>query len=137
MIALDDASFYIEGWLCDGESDVTRMTAVSPEGGRTEILGNLFRYRRPDTEEFFKSAIGDKQPAKYGFISHFRVTAPSLLPNGWLIEVETAAGSEMSAKVAPMARSSACTVETRRSKVPLSILDRCGGDMPTRLATSR
>src|SRR6266567_7427033 len=97
VISLDDVSFYVEGWLCDGESDVSRMTAVSPEGSRTEILGNLFRYRRPDTEEFFKSAIGDKQPAKYGFISHFRVTAPSLLPNGWLIEVETAAGSEMEA----------------------------------------
>jgi len=32
LIALDDVSFYIEGWLCDGESDAVRMTAVSPRG---------------------------------------------------------------------------------------------------------
>jgi GT2 family glycosyltransferase len=97
VMGLDEKSFYIEGWLCDGESEAIRMTAVSPEGSRTEILGSLFRYRRPDAEEFFKGAIGDQPVAKYGFISYFSVSAPSLLPSGWLVEVETAAGTAIEA----------------------------------------
>ena len=95
VMALDDESFYVEGWLCDGESEAIRMTAVSPEGNRTELLGSLFRYRRPDADEFFKSAIGDQHITKYGFIAYFHASAPSLLPTGWVIEVETAAGTAM------------------------------------------
>jgi GT2 family glycosyltransferase len=93
VIALDDLSFYIEGWLCDGESSAVRVTAISPEGTRYELLGKMFRYGRPDAEEFFRTAIGDQRSARYGFICYFRVSAPSLLPIGWLVEMETAAGT--------------------------------------------
>ena len=98
VMALDDVSFYIEGWMCDLESNATRLTAVSPEGTRTEVMNGLFRYRRPDAEQFFKGAIGDQPSARYGFISYFKVNAPSLLPAGWLLEMETAAGTLMEAK---------------------------------------
>jgi GT2 family glycosyltransferase len=101
VMALDELSFYVEGWMCDGESSAIRMTAVSPEGSRTELLGHLFRYRRPDAEEFFRAAIGEQRDARYGFICNFHISAPSLLPNGWLLEVETAAGTAMEA-IAPM-----------------------------------
>jgi len=111
VMGLDDVSFYVEGWLCDGESEAVRMTAVSPEGSRTEILGNLFRYRRPDAEEFFRGAIGDQQVAKYGFICYFRSSAPSVLPGGWLVEVETAAGTAMEA-TAPQVTTSAGRIRT-------------------------
>ena len=100
VMSLDDVSFYLEGWLCDGESRAVRMTAVSPEGTRTELFGRTFGYRRPDAEEFFRSAIGDQHAARYGFISFFHTSAPSLLPVGWLVEVETAAGTVMEA-IAP------------------------------------
>jgi GT2 family glycosyltransferase len=98
VMALDDVSFYLEGWMCDVESNALRLTAVSPEGIRTEVMNRLFRYRRPDAEQFFKAAIGDQPSARYGFISHFKVNAPSLLPSGWLVEMETAAGTVMEAK---------------------------------------
>jgi GT2 family glycosyltransferase len=95
MMALDDVSFYVEGWMCDGESTAVRLTAVSPEGTRTELLAHAFRYRRPDVEEFFKGAIGEQHGARYGFICYFRASARSLLPAGWVVEVETAAGIAM------------------------------------------
>ena len=97
LMGLDDEAFYIEGWLCDGESSVVRMTAVSPEGSRTELLDGVFRYPRPDADEFFKGAIGEIAGAKYGFITLFRPDTPSLLPNGWVVEVETASGSAVEA----------------------------------------
>ena len=92
LIALDDVSFYIEGWLCDGESDAVRMTAVSPEGVRSELLKQVFRYRRPDAEDFFREVIGEQHGAQYGFVCYFRLSAPSLLPTGWVVEVEMASG---------------------------------------------
>jgi len=97
LIGVDDDAFYIEGWLCDAESDAVRMTAVSPEGSRTDLLGLSFRYRRPDTEEFFRSSIGETVDAKYGFIAFFRPAVPSRLPYGWTVEVEMASGSQFEA----------------------------------------
>jgi len=102
LIALDDVSFYIEGWLCDGESTAVRMTAVSPEGARHELLGHVFRYRRPDAEDFFRGAIGEQYGAQYGFVCYFKLSAPSLLPTGWVVEVETAAGTTMEVIAPPV-----------------------------------
>jgi GT2 family glycosyltransferase len=98
VMALDKVSFYIEGWMCDVESNAVRLTAVSPEGIRTEVANRLFRYRRPDAEQFFRAAIGDQPSASYGFISYFKIAAPSVLPSGWLLEMETAAGTVMEAR---------------------------------------
>jgi GT2 family glycosyltransferase len=121
VMALDELSFYVEGWMCDGESSAVRMTAVSPEGARTELLGNVFRYRRPDAEEFFRAAIGEQRDARYGFICNFHVSAPSLLPNGWLVEVETAAGTAMEA-VAP-------TVITEYQRIRTELLNDLAHDV--------
>jgi GT2 family glycosyltransferase len=101
MLALDETSFYVEGWMCDIESAAVRLTAVSPEGARTEILSKLFRYDRPDAAEFFRAAIGAQASAKYGFICYFKITTPSLLPVGWVLEMETAAGTVMEAVAPP------------------------------------
>jgi len=62
----------------------------------------MFRYRRPDAEEFFRSAIGDQDAARYGFICCFKTKAPSLLPRGWLVEMETAAGTSIETLAPPL-----------------------------------
>ena len=95
LLRISDTAFYAEGWICDVESSAVRVTAVSPEGARVELLTHLFRYDRPDVEAFFKPTIGEWSTAKSGFICHFDLPAPSRLPNGWLIEMETAAGTIM------------------------------------------
>ena len=101
IMALDESSFYVEGWLCDVESAAVRLTAVSPEGARTEILSTLFRYERLDVEAFFRPSVGEQPYAKYGFISYFNVATPSLLPTGWLLEMETTAGTSLEAMAPP------------------------------------
>ena len=93
VLALDETSFYVEGWMCDIDSTAKRLTAVSPEGSRVEILKRMFRYRRSDTEEFFKSTAGEQIDAKYGFVCFFTTDAPSLLPIGWVFELQTVAGT--------------------------------------------
>jgi len=102
MVAVSESSFYVEGWICDVESAAVRLTAVSPEGTRVELISQLFRYDRPDVQAFFKPTIGDQATAKCGFIGYFQLDAPSRLPNGWLVEMETAAGTVMETAAPPL-----------------------------------
>lgn len=78
MLAVDERSFYIEG--STGGADFARLTAVSPEGSRYELLQRLYRYGRQD---------GPEPP---GFVCFFQLAAPSLRTDGWVLELETTRG---------------------------------------------
>jgi GT2 family glycosyltransferase len=91
VLAVDDRSFYFEGWIHDAAEDVVRLTAISPEGSRAELLGKLFRFVRPDVDAVF-SAQGPTRPDKRGFVCFIELDAPSVVPEGWVIELESATG---------------------------------------------
>ena len=38
LLAIDEEAFYVRGWMRDAEGEVTKLTAVSPEGMRVELL---------------------------------------------------------------------------------------------------
>ena len=57
IMAVDDRSFYMEGWVRDEEADIVRITAVSPEGDRAQLAGNLYLFRRPDVSDFFSAGV--------------------------------------------------------------------------------
>lgn len=92
MLAIDETSFYVRGWMRDEEAEVTQLTAVSPEGARVELLNGIYRYPRPDVEQFYGVTSSDLLLAKSGFISYFEPETPSRLPNGWKFEARSAAG---------------------------------------------
>ena len=77
-------SFYVKGWMRNDEAEITRLTAVSPEGVETEIFEGTFRYPRPDVEQFagpdgtHPRALQPVEEA--GFISYFETEVPSRLP---------------------------------------------------------
>jgi GT2 family glycosyltransferase len=104
ILAVDERSFYMRGWMRDAESQITQLTAVSPEGTRTELLESSFRYPRPDVQQFYGTATNDRQIAKAGFIAYFEVKAPSYFPTGWTIELRNAAGIALEASVPPVVR---------------------------------
>jgi GT2 family glycosyltransferase len=86
LMAVDEGSFYIEGWVYH-EGSMSRITAVSPEGSRAELAGRLFLHPRPDVAEFF--SLGAKRlQEKLGFVCFFELAAPSVRPDGWVIELE-------------------------------------------------
>jgi GT2 family glycosyltransferase len=93
ILAIDEKSFYVKGWMRDDEAEITHLTAVSPEGTRTDILGQTFRYPRPDVEQFYGAASGEQLLAEAGFVSYFETEAPSRLPAGWLFQMRNAAGT--------------------------------------------
>jgi GT2 family glycosyltransferase len=97
LLRVDERSFYAQGWLRDEEADIVRLTVVSPEGSRTELCERVFRYRRPDVATFFAERGWPGQ--KDGFTCYFELDAPSLLPDGWLLEMENADGLTLEVQI--------------------------------------
>jgi GT2 family glycosyltransferase len=95
IMAVDDRSFYMEGWVRDEEAEIVRLTAVSPEGDRAELAEKLFLFRREDVTNYFSGGIPSRQDPseKVGFISYFELESPSFLSTGWVLEMENAEGA--------------------------------------------
>src|SRR6185503_8260823 len=47
IVALDETSFYVRGWMRDEQAEIVKLTPVSPEGERVSLMDGLFRHRRP------------------------------------------------------------------------------------------
>jgi GT2 family glycosyltransferase len=100
LAAIDGRSFYAAGWIRDAEAKVTRMTAVTPEGERIELLPRLFRYPRPELDSLYANGPYANAGQAEGFLAYFETKRPSNLRTGWVFEVANEADSafEMSAR---------------------------------------
>jgi GT2 family glycosyltransferase len=105
----------MEGWARDEESDIVRMTAVSPEGDRAQLAGNLYRFRRPDVSDFFSAGVLSRKETdeKVGFVSFFELESNSFLGSGWVLEMENAQGDVLETYCPPVLRDS----ETARKRI--------------------
>jgi len=88
VLGIDDGSVVVSGWMHDADRDVVRLTAVSPESSRAELLDRAFRHARPDLRELYSPAL-DVSREKHGFVCFFELETPSLLPRGWTVELVT------------------------------------------------
>jgi GT2 family glycosyltransferase len=93
LVRAESTGFYMQGWVRDAEAPVNRLTVVSPEGERVELLESLFHYARPDVEHLFGDAGYVQKRGQPGFIVYFELNTPSQLRDGWVVEVENAAGT--------------------------------------------
>jgi GT2 family glycosyltransferase len=103
VLRLDETSFYLRGWLYLATADPARLTAVSPEGLRTEILDTAYRFRRLDVDSPQDGA------GKAGFIAFVRLPKPSVVNEGWLVELQSTNNAEC--------QSPGCLVVTGRPPV--------------------
>jgi hypothetical protein len=78
IFRLDERSFYLTGWVPDTGGEAVRLTAVSPEGQRAELLPGAFRHRRTD--------LADRNGPIPGFAAFLRLDGPSLADIGWTVE---------------------------------------------------
>jgi O-antigen biosynthesis protein len=90
IMAVDDRSFWIAGWVRDADRSATSLLAVSPEGQRAELLEGGYRHPRPDVEELF--AGESRQETDHGFVKYVTLPAPSPLDHGWIVELRTRVG---------------------------------------------
>jgi hypothetical protein len=104
FFGLGTNSFYVRGWLASSDWPLQRVTAVSPEGCRTELLDRLFRYRRPELDSLYGAKAEDGAFRKLGFVCYFEARTPSHLGEGWLLEVGNVSGSEIELDMPPPLR---------------------------------
>jgi GT2 family glycosyltransferase len=90
LVRVDERSFFMHGWMRDEEAPIVRLTAVSPEGARIEVLERMATVRRPDLDQLFLPSNGS---AKLGFVYSLTLAAPSRSSRGWIFELENAAGA--------------------------------------------
>lgn len=92
MLAADERLFYVRGWVASREAPLARLTAVSPEGTRVELLPFAYRYARLDVGELYRETAQEELVRRSGFAASFELDAASLLDTGWVFELEDAAG---------------------------------------------
>ena len=97
MVRIDERSFFVHGWVREEQAPIVRLTAVTPEGARAEMLERMAEVRRPDVDELFPSD-GAKT---VGFVSSLALDAPSRVGQGWIFELENAAGSAVEIEAPP------------------------------------
>lgn len=91
VLALSETGFYLRGWARDGQAKPVRLTAISPEGSRVELLPQIYRDPRPDVDSFYEEPTRTGADGT-GFLGYCETRAPSLLSTGWLLEMENALG---------------------------------------------
>ena len=93
LMAVDEASFYVEGWLRSGDDGVVRVTAITPEGSRIELLDRLARRQRSDVAAFY--GLPSEEPKRgLGFTCFFEmVDGCSLRREGWVFEIADGRGN--------------------------------------------
>jgi GT2 family glycosyltransferase len=107
ILALDDHSFYVQGWMRDEQAAPRFLTAVSPEGSRPELLPRLFRHRRPDVSEYYGDVSDERSRAEHGWIAYLKTPTPSVLAKGWTFEMGNAAGAQFEVAGPPVIRDTA------------------------------
>jgi O-antigen biosynthesis protein len=90
IVALSAHAFYVRGWARDTQAELTRLTVVSPEGSRAELLPGAHRNPRPDVDSFYEE--GAHVGTETGFVAYCETRAPSYASGGWVLEMENALG---------------------------------------------
>ncbi|MEO8092625.1 MAG: glycosyltransferase, partial [bacterium] len=90
LIRLDAHSFFIRGWMRDAQAPIVDLRALTPEGEWISILDHVCEIPRPDVLQLY--GPGPTAGQKLGFLGHFTTRKPSILPDGWIVEVENGLG---------------------------------------------
>jgi GT2 family glycosyltransferase len=96
VLALDERSFYLEGWAVDREAEVARLEAVSPEGERVDLAARAFRFPLPHVAALFGGVEPDEE-ARPGFLCYVELEGSSHLDGGWVVEMENVHGEGLEA----------------------------------------
>lgn len=117
LLKIDEKAFWIHGWANDFEAPIWRLTAVSPEGERVELLDRCLRYLRPDV---VPSTVDEQR--KLGFICFFELERPSYVPAGWILRVENAAGLQSEAPIPAPTRGTSTVRDAIMTSIPVEVL---------------
>jgi hypothetical protein len=89
VTAIDEHAFWLTGWVHDADPRQTRLTAISPEGTRSQLEAGAVTYHpRPA----YARALDDPRTGTLGFHAYVQLGNPSIHPDGWTLELESNRG---------------------------------------------
>jgi O-antigen biosynthesis protein len=91
LVPIDDSTFVIKGWMRDGEAQIIRLTAVTPEGEQVALLDRLFRLELQQFEPFAEGPYTEPVDA-FRFFACFTTSRPSRLRRPWVFEMRNETG---------------------------------------------
>ena len=97
LVRLDEVTFYLRGWMMSRDAEPQRLTALSPEGSRCELLDIATRVPRPDVGDLYGDSAENELTRRSGFVAHFRLEQPSFSDHGWTIELANTSGDAVEA----------------------------------------
>jgi GT2 family glycosyltransferase len=90
MAAVDEQSYYLDGWIADEEGASISIVAES-EDKRLDLTTRVFRYLRPDLAEVVASGDYGVQGV-FAFACFFQLDAPAMAPTRWWLKVRDSNG---------------------------------------------
>jgi O-antigen biosynthesis protein len=111
IMAVDDKSFWVRGWVRDQQATATQVTAISPEGLKASLLEGAFRHPRPDVEELYGGS-GMEAAERHGLINYIQLPFTTRLATGWIAELRTVSGGVLEVEIPPVVRDFASVRET-------------------------
>ncbi len=111
VLAIDERSFCVIGWMRDQESQRICLTAISPLGEHVDLTDTFFRYQRDDIIHLYAGAF-ESQPMKDGFLCFFQLTTPCHRIDNWVFQMRNSYGRTMEVK-APLAVRDPVSVRTQ------------------------
>jgi GT2 family glycosyltransferase len=124
LVAVSATAFYLQGWMHDREAPIARLTAITPEGSRTELIDRIVCYPRPDIERFYHDGASTRRrtPARHGFVCYFETSAPSYLSTGWVVELHNSMGTAIEASAPTAIDNTVIARTTIVEGLPIEIL---------------
>jgi GT2 family glycosyltransferase len=104
LLYIDPETFWVKGWAMDADAPITGLSAISPSGAAGEFLDRTMRIERPDVEQFYASSSGGFAAERNGFIGLVELSAPSLLANGWVVQMKDSLGVTVEAEAPQVVR---------------------------------
>jgi GT2 family glycosyltransferase len=118
LVAIDDSAFFVKGWMRDGEARIIRLTAITPEGERVELLEGISRLELPEFKIFSEGPYTQPVESTW-FFARFETRRPSRLRRAWVFEMRNEAGRSVEMHVLP----EVAGTPAARSKILGSVLE--------------
>lgn len=93
LVRVDARRYYLRGWIGYQSEELRFVTLVAPEGHRVIVPPTMVRFRRTDVGDFY--GVPDGGPVDFGFAGLCALEHASGQATGWLVEVETNAGTRI------------------------------------------
>lgn len=104
LLAINETSFYIRGWVSDPDAKIEQLSIISPEGSLTDITTKAFYFPRPELHQFFNTPADVRGTPVTGMLGYFTTDSPSFVSSGWIAQMKNAAGYATETLVVPVVR---------------------------------